>query len=123
MSGSVFHGNRIFICRGRPLGRGSALWGAGLGGWAEHVGAEVVAGDCAAGGLFDGDAPRGRDAIALLPLGYRRRPDAKGVGQRLLTADDLNGFRQRVVFVHVANLRPGLIFSQQVKPNHSLREH
>lgn len=35
MSGSVFHGNRIFICRGRPLGRGSALWGAGLRGWAE----------------------------------------------------------------------------------------
>lgn len=41
MSGSVFHGNRITICRGRPLGRGSALWGVCLGAQSSMQGVQL----------------------------------------------------------------------------------
>jgi len=88
----------------------------GFRGWAEYVGAQVVACDSARGECLDRYAAFGGHSLALTPFGYRWRFNAKQFSQPLLSADFLNYGIKRVSG-HGPDIRMILITSQQGKPN------
>src|SRR6185312_1853650 len=76
------------------------------GGWAEDVGAQVVAGDGAGRGFLDGDAPFAWNRTPpLSPLRNKGRMDADGGSERCLRASRLDCLEDRLL-VHSATIAP-----------------